>query len=201
VREQRSASPLPTEPALDRSPQTLPVPLGGLSPARRQSSALAWWWRRHQPTALTVIAIASIGVAVWVSTSPRSFSVVVRGGDVSVDGEILTPAVQEPANGVRVFTGRGSVAIGAASSGTTRSGAVMTWNGLAMTGQCVLHVTGANASEACEFTTEGGARVTSVDNFDFDARVWHRRYQDGMDVTIAVPAGTELIPIPFPLGR
>jgi hypothetical protein len=76
----------------------------------------------------------------------------------------------------------------------------MTWNGLAVTGHCVMHVAGTSASDACEFTT-GGGRLASVDNFDFGARVWHRHYQDGIDVTIAVPAGTELIPIPFPLGR
>jgi hypothetical protein len=131
---------------------------------------------------------------------PRSFTVVVRGGGVSIDGEVLTAAVQEPANGTRVFTGRGSLAITTVSAGTTRAGAVMTWNGLAATGHCLLHRAGSHASEACEFTT-GADRLTSVDTFDFAAMVWHRHYQDGIDVTIAVPAGTELIPIPLPLGR
>jgi hypothetical protein len=147
-----------------------------------------------------VVAVAVIGVAVWVSTTPRSFSVALRGGSVSVDGAILTSGPQMSAKSPRVFTGGGSLAITAVASGTTRAGAVMIWKGLATTGQCVLHVIGRSASETCEFTT-GADQVASVDIFDFAAGVWRRHYQDGIDVTIAVPAGTELIPIPFPLGR
>ncbi len=76
----------------------------------------------------------------------------------------------------------------------------MTWNGLTVTGRCVMHMIGRSASETCEFTT-GANRRASVDTFDPAARVWHRHYQDGLDVVIVVPAGTELIPIPFPLGH
>jgi hypothetical protein len=200
VRDRRVVDLPRTTVILDRSPQILPVPLGGLAPARRQTAPWIRWWRRHQPTVLTVIAIAAIGIAAWVSTSPRSFSVALRGGDVSVDGTVLTAAGHEQAIGTRVFTGDGSLAITAGASGTVHAGAVMIWKDLPTTGQCVLHVVARSATETCEFAI-GADHVASIDGFDFAAGAWNRHYTDGIEVTIAVPAGTALIPIPFPLGR
>ncbi|HEY6470857.1 MAG TPA: hypothetical protein VI434_13940 [Candidatus Dormibacteraeota bacterium] len=118
---------------------------------------------------------------------------------VDIDGVLLTP-VPQAVPGPHIFDGAASLAIGVPHGGTTRAGAVMTWGGLATTGRCVLAVVGAGVSEACQFR-QGSSRFSAVDAFDAQGHVWHRRYADGTDVTVAVPAGSPLIPIPFPLGH
>ena len=81
-----------------------------------------------------------------------------------------------------------------------RAAAVMTLNGVEATGQCEIQVLPVSASEACQFKS-GAAESTSTGTFDFASRTWHRHYSDGVEVTIMVPRGSELIPIPFPLGH
>jgi hypothetical protein len=186
--------------ALDRAPQILPVPLGGLTPARHRTSRLALLWRRYQSTALTAMALAAIALGVWLALSPGSFAVDATARGVRIDDFVLNPLPLQPEQGVRVFTGKASLAISDAGPGETAAGAVMTWGGLPATGRCVLRVFASTASDACEFTI-GDAAVTSLDTFDFRARTWRRRYGDGGEVAITVAAGSALIPIPFPLGR
>lgn len=186
--------------ALDRAPQILPVPLGGLTPARHRTSRLSLLWRRHQSTALTALALVVSVLGVWLATSSGSFAVDVTAREVRVDGFVLTPSLPQPEKGVRVFTGKATLAISAVGPGETVAGAVMTWGGVSTTGRCVLRVLASTASEACQFTI-GDTEVTSLDRFDVPTRTWQRRYGDGGEVAIAVPAGSALIPIPFPLGR
>jgi hypothetical protein len=185
---------------LDRTPQLLPVPLGGLHPTRRRPSMLLWHWRRHQPQVMIATALVAGLSGVWLATNPVSPSVAMDAAGVHVDDALLAAVSPQSVRGVRVFNGPASLAITSPSGGTSRAGAVMTWDGLATTGQCVLTVVATRASDACHFTI-GSARLSAVDTFDAGARVWHRRYGDGVDVTIAVPAGSSLIPIPFPLGH
>ncbi len=137
---------------------------------------------------------------VWLATSAHTSIVVMDAAGVDVDGVLFTSVVPQAAAGLHVFGGPASLAISVPHEGTSRAGAVMKWGGLATTGQCVLAVVGAQASEACQFQ-EGSSRFSAADTFDAGGHVWHRRYADGTDVTIAVPAGSTLIPIPFPLGH
>jgi hypothetical protein len=155
--------------------------------------------RRHRSAPLVAFAFAASGCGVWLSTSPRSFD---AGGDavgVHIDDMTLTPFAQ-PDAGTRVFTGAATLVIVAPSPRTERAGAVTTWNGLPTTGRCVLTDGAAVVSEICEYDL-GTARLTSTDSFTPATRSWHRRYSDGVEITIAVPAGSAVIPIPFPLGR
>jgi hypothetical protein len=185
---------------LDRTPQSLPIPLGGLTPVRRRPSVALRRFRRHQSTALLVLAGLATGAAVWLSTSSRAFTVEVTASGLRVDGVVLTASTPQSVGGMRVFTGPASVALAAGESGSMRAAAVMTSNGLETTGQCESHVLPTTASEACQFKS-GGAVFTSTARFDFGSRAWDRRYSDGIEVTIMVPRGSELIPIPFPLGH
>jgi hypothetical protein len=186
--------------ALDRTSQILPVPLGGLTPVRRRSSMVLRSWRRHESAAVLAVAVVATAGAVWLSTTSRSFTVEMNGNRIRVDDVVLTAAAPRFGNGMRVFTGQASVALTAMVSGSMRAAAVMTLNGVEATGQCEIHVLPMRTSEACQFKS-GAAESTSTGTFDFEARTWHRRYSDGVEITIMVPRGSELIPIPFPLGH
>jgi hypothetical protein len=187
-------------PALDRSPQLLPVPLGGLIPARRRPSRLLRSWRRHQPQVVMFAALVAGVCGAWLAASPQPSTVVVSAAGVDIDSVLLTPVASQAALGLHVFGGPASLAVSVPQGGTSRAGAVMTWGGIATIGQCVLAVVGSRASEACQFR-EGPSRFSAADTFDARGHVWHRRYADGSQVTIMVPAGSPLIPIPFPLGH
>jgi hypothetical protein len=190
---------LPTSAVLDRRAQALPVPLGGLRPVRRQPSALLRTWRRHQSAALLAVAATATGGAVWLAATPRSFTVEANASEVRVDGAVLT-ASSHGTGGIRVFSGQASLALTPSKSGMVRGAAVMVWKGMVTTGQCVLHLGPLSATETCRFRN-GAVELTSTDAFDVASRVWQRRYGDGIDITVTVPKGSDLIPIPFPLGR
>jgi hypothetical protein len=117
-----------------------------------------------------------------------------------VDDVVLTAANPRLEGGMRVFAGQASLAVTALRSGSMRAAAVMTSKGVEGTGQCELHVLALSASEACHFKS-GAAELTSTATFDFASRTWHRRYSDGVEIAITVPRGSELIPLPFPLGH
>jgi hypothetical protein len=183
----------------ERSNQTLPVPLGGLAPVHRHSTAMRRTLRRHPSAPLMALALAASGCGVWLSISPRSFD---AGGDaagVHIDDMTLTP-VSPPMAGTTIFTGAATLVIVAPSPRTARAGAVTTWNGVPTTGRCVLTDGASVASEMCEYDI-GTGRLTSTDSFTAATRTWRRRYSDGVEITIAVLAGSAVIPIPFPLGR
>jgi hypothetical protein len=157
-------------------------------------------WRRHQPQVLTFAALVTGICGVWLAASPLTSTVAMEATGVNVDGAFLTRVAPQTTPGVHVFNGPASLAITVPKGGTSHAGAVMIWGGLATTGQCVLVVVDGGASDACQFN-EGSARFSAADTFDARRLVWHRRYTDGVDVTITVPDGTALIPIPFPLGH
>jgi hypothetical protein len=186
--------------ALDRTPQILPIPLGGLTPVRRRSSVILRRFRQLQPTALLALAGVATGCAVWLSISSRSFTVEMTASGLRVDDVVLTVSTSRSVDGMRVFTGQASVALTTGEPGSMRAAAVTTVNGVEATGQCESRVLSTTASEACQFR-RGGIELTSTATFDFVSRTWDRRYSDGIEVTIMVPRGSELIPIPFPLGH
>jgi hypothetical protein len=147
-----------------------------------------------------VLALASTGGGVWLSVSPRASSAGEDAVGVRVDGITLTAVTPPRIAGTRVFSGDASLAITVDKSGLVRAGAVMTWGGEPAMGRCVLHTVAVRVTEACTFVI-GATRLSAVDSYDPRARTWHRDYQDGVEVAIAVPAGTHPIPVPFPLGR
>ncbi len=185
--------------SLDRSAQTLPVPLGGLAPVHRRSTALGRTLRRHRSAPLFAAALAASCTGAWLSTSPRSFDAGQYATGIHVDDWTLALAAQSAA-GTQVFTGAATVAIETTPSGVVRAGAVMTWNGVRTTGRCVLARSATGAGETCVYEI-GPTRLTSKDTYVTGTRTWSRRYGDGVEIAISVPSGSALIPVPFPLGR
>lgn len=185
--------------ALGRSAQTLPIPLGGLAPVHRNSTAIQRVLRRHRSAPLLALAIVAAGTGAWLSTSPRSFDAGRDDAGVHIDDFVLEPLAQSPA-GMQVFTGVASLVIANTSAGVVRAGAVMSWNGFSTSGRCVLAHGAASTEETCDYLI-GTARLSSTDTYTAATRTWHRRYSDGVEIAVTVPGGTTVIPIPFPLGR
>ena len=100
----------------------------------------------------------------------------------------------------KVFTGAATMVISTMASTIVKSAAVMTWNNTPTTGRCTLVDAESGATETCYYVM-GTTRLISVDSFDSRTRIWHRRYGDGVEVTITVPDHDVVIPLPFPLGR
>ncbi len=184
--------------SLDRSPQTLPVPLGGLAPVHRHTTALKRMMRRHRSAPLLALGLVAAAGGVWLST-PSGFQAGRDRAGVHID-DLLLSRVADTVAGTEIFTGSATLVIKTVAE-VSRSGAVMAWNGVPTTGRCVLiHATSADTRETCDFTI-GATRLTAVDGFDPVTRTWVRRYDDGREITIDVPTGASLVPIPFPLGR
>ena len=185
--------------SLPRSAQTLPVPLAGLAPVHRRPTAVRRMLRRQRTAPILALALIAAAGGVWLSTSPRSFDAGNDASGVHIDDILLTPVAPSTPR-MHLFTGAASLAIATALDGTMRAGAVMTWNGVFTTARCELHPGDGSAVETCDYDM-GTVRLTSMDSYSAQSRVWHRRYGDGVEIAIAVPSGTALIPIPFPLGR
>lgn len=184
--------------SLDRSAQTLPVPLGGLVPVHRRATALRRVWDRYRAAPALAAALASAIGGIWLSTSTRTFYTGRDASGIHIDDMTLAPATSSVV-GTQVFTGAATVAI-AVTPSMERAGAVMTWNGLLTTGRCVLARRPTGAVETCAYAI-GATRLTSNDTYIAATRTWSRRYGDGVEIAIHVPHGSALIPIPFPLGR
>ncbi len=187
------------QPPLERSVQTLPVPLGGLAPVHRRSTRLRRAASAHRSLPILVLALVFAAGGVWLSTSPRALEAGQDSGGVHVDGITLTRVPQSTARS-QVFTGAATLVIDTASSGVVTAAAVMTWNGLSATGRCVLRHTVVGAMERCVYAL-GPNRLTSTDTFSTKTRTWHRNYSDGVAVDITVPQGSTVTPVPYPLGR
>jgi hypothetical protein len=188
-----------TQPPLQRSTQTLPVPLGGLAPVHRRSTRLRRTLRAHRSAPILALALISAAAGVWLSIAPRSFDAGMDGAGVHVDGITLTPLAQK-ATGSQVFTGAATLVVDTASSRMVTAATVMTWNGVRATVRCVYLRSSIGGVETCLYEL-GSQRLTSTDQFSASRQSWYRQYSDGVAITITVPRGTTVIPVPFPLGR
>jgi hypothetical protein len=184
--------------SLDRAPQTLPIPLGGLAPAHRHTGALRRGLRRHRTTPLLAIGLAASTIGVLLSAGSPAFEVGIDAAGLHIDGMTLSP-IAESAPGSRIFSGAATIAITTAPD-AVRAGSVMTWNGFLATGRCVLRRSSGGATETCVYSI-GTRRLTSVDRFVDRTDTWSRHYTDGVDISIGVSAAATLIPLPFPFGR
>ena len=115
-------------------------------------------------------------------------------------GGALLDRMAQPAAGTEVFTGQATLVIVTTSPTTLTGSAVMTWEGIPTIGRCILIAASPGTSERCDYTS-GATRFTSSDIFDPRTREWHRRYDDGVEIVIAVPSHFAVIPIPFPFGH
>jgi hypothetical protein len=190
-----------SESTLDRTPQNLPVPLGGWSPAHHDESRLSRTWRRQRARILTAGGLVLGVVGGWLAVAAPSVAVYADGASVHIGAVTLLPVRQQPTQGVRVYTGAVAFVVVDVSPRETRASAVTLLNGVSVNGVCRLTRTGgAGAREECAFSVRGTA-LRSTDLFDSSSHTWRRTYSDGRTATFNVPPGTSVVPIPIPLGR
>ena len=186
---------------LDRAPQHLPVPLGGLAPAHRNEPRLSRTWRVQQARIISVGGLTLSLVGGWLAVATPAISIYADGSSIHVGDVTLLPLHDQRNPGVRVYTGAVAFVLVDINPREVRAAAVTSLNGLSVNGVCRMARVGrGGAREDCAFSVHG-TTLHSTDLFDPPAHSWHRTYADGRTATFNVPPGTSLVPVPIPLGR
>lgn len=137
---------------------------------------------------LAGVAAAAAGAVA--SATPGAITVRATSGAYEISGSRLT------ATAPGVYQGSGGAALVIAhANGATRAGASAGLNGVHMTGSCTMP--DGDRTERCLFTLNG-RQLGAVDRWAGGG--WHRRYDDGRTVDIAVATATA-VPVPFAVGR
>lgn len=190
---------------IDRDPQLLPVPLGDLRPRRRARSVAAplRLWRRHSYEILAAGGLLLAVTAAVVTLTRPALAVYLQGDLVHIGS--LTLSHPRDNGGLaegRLYTGPATLLLVARADGALVASGVTFLGGQRVTGVCTLGPAAATEiTESCALHI-GGRSVTCADALRFDTPgSWERTCSDGQRLTIAVPAGAAVIPMPFPLGR
>ena len=199
-------SPRP-EPAgvIDRDPQHLPVPIGDLRPRRQPRTTRApMRLLRRRGSELFAAAGLLLAVAAAVVTVTRPpLSVYLEGDTVHVAGLSLShPADNGGLTDGRLYTGPATLLMVDRPGGAVIASAVTYLEGERVTGVCDFGPpTTTEVAERCVLHI-GSAAVTCEDALRFEGQgSWERSCSDGQVLTVTVPSGGEVIPMPFPLGR
>jgi hypothetical protein len=195
----------PPHVSAERRPQYLPIPLGDLRPARRlqRRRMTERLWRRYRAELVAVLGILLAATAALVSIARPTDSVYLRGDRVYVDGVAL---VHPPGNaGVatgRVYEGPATLVIVTGSDGLVTASAVTFLGTEKVTAVCRLDPPASGELlDRCQLQI-GRSAVRCRDTMPLDSPgTWDRRCSDGRHLSIAVPSGAALIPMPFPLGE
>ena len=186
---------------LDRAPQHLPVPLGGLAPAHRNEPRLSRTWRVQQTRIISAGGLMLGLLGGWLAVATPAISVYADGTSIHVGDVTLLPLHEQRSPGVRVYTGAVAFVLVDLNPHEVRAAAVTSLNGLSVNGVCHLTRAGRGGGrEDCAFRVHG-TTLRSTDLFDPSDHSWHRTYADGRTTTFNVPPGTSLVPVPIPLGR
>jgi hypothetical protein len=186
---------------VDRDPQNLLVPLGGMAPARaeRRRAVRRWW----PDTSTSLLGIGVVGGAIGVGLllAPAPDAVALMGDHLQVGGMVLSAVASSGDPRTLRFSGDASYVLVLGPDGPSRAAAVWTTGGTVSSGVCALHGDGSRLVDDCSFTSRAG-RFSSVDVLDTALGPrWERTYDDGARVTIPVSAGGGAVPVPFPLGH
>ncbi len=192
---------------IDRTPQNLPMQLGGLRVVRRnrRTNAGVKWWRRNAANIVASIGlIAALGGA-YLAAVRAPTPAYIRGESIFVSGSELKKQPATPGlylgNAAFMYVKQpGNTFIGTASA---------TVSGKDVSGRCVMsQVSALEIREECSFWIGVSITTTptlkSVDVFDLSSSslTWKRHYSDGIDVEITVPASLGgIVPVPLPVGR
>lgn len=190
---------------IDRDPQNLPIPLGGMSPQRRAlgTAAPIRLWRRRRAEVLAGLGLLLAAAAAVVTLTRPVLAVYLENDAVHVgDLTLAHPADNGGLGEGRLYRGPATFLMIARSDGSVTATSVTFLGGRRVTGVCSFGPPTASAiAERCVLDI-GAASVSCEDSLRFDAPgVWRRRCSDGQELTVLVPAGTGVIPMPFPLGR
>ena len=190
---------------IDRDPQHLPVPIGDLRPQwreRTEAAPIRLWRRRGHRLAAGAGLLMAVAAAVVTVTRPP-LSVYLEGNTVDVGGFTLAqPSDNGGLTEGRLYTGPAALLLIDRPDGSVLASAVTYLDGQTVTGVCTFGPSTPTAlTEHCMLHI-GRAAVTCEDALRFEAPgTWKRRCSDGQALTVSVPAGAEVIPMPFPLGR
>ncbi len=190
---------------VDRKPQYLPLPLGGLKPAHRakRTRPASRWWRRHRAELVAGCGVLLAASAAVLSLFRPPASVYLEGDHVYVDGiTLLHPASNGGVVSGLLYEGAATLLIIPGADGEVMASAVTFLHGEKVTGVCRLAPpAGGRIAERCQLQIG----PTSVDCRDSmllqTSGTWQRRCSDGKRLSIAVPTGGALVPMPFPLGE
>lgn len=187
---------------IDRDPQNLPVPIGGMAPVRIRRPRLHRPLRAHLPVASLWLGAVTGAVGLALLAVPRPVAVSLSGHRLEVGRMVLTQAAPVTGSGLLRYEGDASYALAEHGDGSAAAAAAWLSAGTMSSGVCTLRpAAGERLVEECEFSV-GGSRFTSVDTLDPAAGIgWQRTYSDGARTTISVPPDGAAVPVPFPIGR
>lgn len=141
--------------------------------------------------------------AALVSVSRPPASVYLEGDRVHVDGVVLIhPTGNGGVRSGRVYEGPATLLILPEPDGEVTASAVTFQRGVKVTGVCRLQPPAAGVIvESCQLDI-GPTSVACRDTMLLSTPgTWERRCSDGARLSIAVPTGGALVPMPFALGE
>ncbi len=190
---------------IDRDPQLLPVPLGDLRPRRQARSVPAPLrvWRRHSFEILATWGLLLAVAAAVVTVTRPALAVYLEGDTVHIGSLTLShPPDNDGLAEGRLYTGPATLLMVSRPGGGVVASAVTFLGGERVTGVCTLGPPAATEiTESCALHI-GGRSVSCEDVLRFEAPgSWQRACNDGQRLTVSVPAGAVVMPMPFPLGR
>jgi hypothetical protein len=184
---------------IDRDPQNLPVPLGGMAPVRVLRRRRPRPLRAQYPPVLIAVGVLAGAVGMILLLLPSPVAVSLFGDRLQVGGMVLKEVGSGP--GVWRYAGDASYVLAEHADGSAAAAAAWTTSGSTSSGVCTLRRAGARLLDECTFTSTAGT-LTSVDLLDpATGSGWQRTYADGTRVTIAVSSDGGAVPVPFPIGH
>jgi hypothetical protein len=168
------------------------LPIGAVTSPHlvRLRRSRAWLPRVRLHVVLMLAGVAAATVGAVVSMQPGAVTVRTSADAYEIGGARLVataPGVYQGPGGAAVVLRR--------AGGATQAGASASLEGVHTTGTCTL-ADGAR-TESCQFTVDG-RQLAAVDTWTGGG--WHRRYDDGRTVDIAVAGGAP-VPVPLAVGR
>jgi hypothetical protein len=172
-----------------RYEQRLPLPIGGRDPFRRYGRL--WFVSGRDRLRILLLTAGVIAAAAGGLVGSQTPAVAVSADNNAYSlGSIHLPA-QSPG----IYAGpEGAVVIEQPQPGVIQAGGSTNLHGVPMLGTCA--VDPGDRTESCLFSIAG--QTLRADDIRTN-NGWRRRYQDGQEVDISLPAGT--VPVPFALGR
>src|ERR1700736_4465734 len=119
---------------LDRAPQHLPVPLGGLAPAHRNEPRLSRTWRVQQTRIISAGGLMLGLLGGWLAVATPAISVYADGTSIHVGDVTLLPLHEQRSPGVRVYTGAVAFVLVDLNPHDVRAAAVTSLHGLSVNG-------------------------------------------------------------------